>query len=46
LISSGTTRPDAHVIYVHTEGTPGIFAYGDKIEAMLASRIAWNFANF
>ena len=36
LAVAGNGRADEHIVFIHTGGTPGIFAYGDKLEAMLA----------
>lgn len=34
---AGNLRPDQHVVFIHTGGTPGIFAYGNTLtEAMPA----------
>lgn len=31
---AGNARPDQHVVFIHTGGTPGVFAYGDALSEL------------
>lgn len=40
LALGGNGRPDENVLFIHTGGTPGIFAYGNSMDGVLDQSVA------